>query len=80
MSRRVAPNAQGELQGALTSASALAMILSPLVMTATFAHFTGEDAPIYLPGAPFVLALLLTLLGAALFLGRLGAARDADLT
>lgn len=80
MSRRVAPNAQGELQGALTSASALAMILSPLVMTATFARFTGADAPIYLPGAPFVLALLLTLLGAAIFIGRLGAVRDTDLT
>lgn len=80
MSRRVPANAQGELQGAITSASALAMILSPLVMTATFARFTGADAPIYLPGAPFMLALALTVLGAALFLGRLGATRDSDLT
>lgn len=80
MSRRVADNAQGELQGALTSAAALAMILSPLVMTATFARFTRPDTMVYLPGAPFLLALALTLLGAAIFLGRLGAARDTDLT
>ncbi|WP_370400713.1 TCR/Tet family MFS transporter [Sulfitobacter sp. JB4-11] len=79
MSRRVSGNVQGELQGALTSASALAMIASPLVMTATFARFTGADAPIYLPGAPFLLALGLTLLGAAIFASRLGAVRDVDL-
>ncbi len=70
MSARVADDAQGELQGALTSASALAMILSPLVMTYTFARFTDADAPIYLPGAPFLLAATLSTLGlAALLIG-----------
>ena len=70
MSARVANDAQGELQGALTSTSALAMILSPLVMTYTFAQFTDADAPIYLPGAPFLLAAALSTLGlAALILG-----------
>lgn len=68
MSARVADNAQGELQGALTSASALAMILSPLVMTYTFAQFTNANAPIYLPGAPFLLAALLSTLGLAALL------------
>jgi len=63
MSARVADDAQGELQGALTSTSALAMILSPLVMTYSFARFTDEQAPIYLPGAPFLLAAALCLLG-----------------
>ena len=70
MSARVADDAQGELQGALTSTSALAMILSPLVMTYTFAQFTDADAPIYLPGAPFLLAATLSTLGlAALLIG-----------
>ena len=70
MSARVADNAQGELQGALTSASALAMMLSPLVMTYTFAQFTDADAPIYLPGAPFLLAATLSTIGmAALLIG-----------
>jgi len=70
MSARVADDAQGELQGALTSVSALAMILSPLVMTYTFARFTQADAPVYLPGAPFLLAAGLSILGlAALLMG-----------
>jgi MFS transporter, DHA1 family, tetracycline resistance protein len=70
MSRRVADDAQGELQGALTSASALAMILSPLAMTYTFAQFTDAQAPIYLPGAPFLLAATLSTIGlAALIIG-----------
>jgi DHA1 family tetracycline resistance protein-like MFS transporter len=70
MSARVANDAQGELQGALTSASALAMILSPMVMTYTFAQFTDAQAPIYLPGAPFLLAAGLSTLGlAALLIG-----------
>lgn len=70
MSARVANDAQGELQGALTSASALAMILSPLVMTYTFAQFTDAQAPIYLPGAPFLLAAALSTFGlAALLVG-----------
>ena len=68
MSRNVAADAQGELQGALTSASSLAMILSPLAMTWAFAAFTRDGGPLYLPGAPFLLALILSLLGVALFL------------
>ena len=75
MSARVADDAQGELQGALTSVSALAMILSPLVMTYTFARFTEADAPIYLPGAPFLLAASLSTLG--LFALVIGTRRDS---
>ena len=70
MSQRVADNAQGELQGALTSVSSFAMILSPMVMTATFARYTSENAPAYLPGAPFLLAMGLAMLGLVLFLLR----------
>lgn len=68
MSQRVDENAQGELQGALSSAASLAMILSPLAMTTTFAAFTGGQARIYMPGAPFALALVLSALALALFL------------
>lgn len=56
LSRSVANNAQGELQGVLTSLTAVAMVLAPLVMTQSFALFTGAQAPVYLPGAPFLLA------------------------
>ena len=68
MSRQVATNAQGELQGALSSAVALAMIISPMAMTATFAHYTAPDASIYLPGAPFLLAMGLAIFSLFIFL------------
>lgn len=68
MSKTVEDNQQGELQGVLTAVNALAMILSPLMMTAVFARFTAEGAPVYLPGAPFLLALLLMAIGCAVFL------------
>jgi DHA1 family tetracycline resistance protein-like MFS transporter len=57
MSKAVDDNQQGELQGALTSVSALAMIMAPMTMTYTFAVFTSETAPIYMPGAPFLLSV-----------------------
>lgn len=59
MSRAVADDAQGELQGLLSSAGSLAMAISPLLMTATFYAFTAKDAPVYLPGAPFLVSMLL---------------------
>jgi DHA1 family tetracycline resistance protein-like MFS transporter len=56
LSRAVPDNAQGELQGVLTSLTAVAMVLAPLVMTQTFARFTRPEAALILPGAPFLLA------------------------
>ncbi|NOR29480.1 MAG: MFS transporter [Sulfitobacter sp.] len=68
MSQAVAQNAQGELQGVLTSTSALAMVIAPLAMTGTFAAFTAPGAAIYFPGAPFLLSLLLTLIAISVFI------------
>ncbi len=70
MSKTVGDDQQGELQGALTSVSALAMILSPLMMTYVFAVFTGRDAALYMPGAPFVLSACLIVAGLAMFMWR----------
>jgi MFS transporter, DHA1 family, tetracycline resistance protein len=56
MSRRVPENQQGELQGVHSSLRALAMIVAPLTMTWVFGIFTRATAPIYLPGAPFLLS------------------------
>ena len=70
MSDSVSPSAQGELQGLLTSVNALAMACAPVLMTQTFAHFTAASAPLYLPGAPFLLAAALMVLCLALFLGQ----------
>jgi DHA1 family tetracycline resistance protein-like MFS transporter len=55
-SRSAPANAQGELQGVLSSLNAIAMITSPLIMTATFSQFTRPGAEIFAPGAPFLLA------------------------
>lgn len=72
MSRRVSDDAQGELQGVLTSVNSLAAILAPLVMTRTFAYFTDENAPIYLPGAPFLIATVLMIISVMIFQMRKG--------
>ncbi|WP_245601463.1 MFS transporter [Sedimentitalea nanhaiensis] len=51
-----------------SSTLALAMIVSPLMMTSVFAAFTRPGAAVYFPGAPFIVSLLLMLLSLALFL------------
>ncbi|HEY4155629.1 MAG TPA: TCR/Tet family MFS transporter [Puia sp.] len=61
MSGHVPPNAQGELQGALTSVMSLTAIVGPLLMTNLFAYFTSAKAPVLFPGAPFLLGGLLML-------------------
>ena len=61
MAGQVPANEQGELQGALASLQSANAIVGPLVMNNLFFYFTHSSAPVYLPGAPF-------LLGAALLL------------
>ncbi len=61
MSGRVEANAQGELQGAVSSLLSLATIIGPLAMTQAFAFFTSPKAPVHLPGAAFFLAVVLAL-------------------
>ena len=67
MSQQTPEDAQGELQGIFTSVAALAMIGAPLAMTMIFATFTDQNAPVYLPGAPFLAAFCLALAGRFLF-------------
>lgn len=67
MSRTAADNQQGELQGVLTGVQAIATIVAPLLMTQTFWLFTQADAPVYAPGAPFLLAAVLTAGAIAIF-------------
>ena len=69
LSRAAPANAQGELQGVLSSLNAIAMITSPLIMTTTFSAFTGPTAPVYSPGAPFLLAAAMMLICVILHVG-----------
>jgi len=59
MSKQAGPQAQGELQGATASIASIAAVLSPLLMTQLFSRFSGPGAPVYLPGAPYLLSALL---------------------
>ena len=61
MTSEVPPNAQGELQGGLTSLMALSSIFGPWFMTYVFYYFTNEKAPVYLPGAPYFIGAILML-------------------
>ncbi|GAA0779896.1 MFS transporter [Roseibium denhamense] len=61
LSNLMPDNAQGEMQGLISSAAGLAMVISPFVMTQVFAVFAAPDAAVSLPGAPFALAALLIL-------------------
>lgn len=68
MSKRVSDDAQGELQGLMTSVSSIAMILSFAVMSLSFWGFAGEQAPIFFPGAPFVVSAAFIVCGLVVFL------------
>jgi DHA1 family tetracycline resistance protein-like MFS transporter len=66
MTRDVAMDQQGQLQGATPSVQSLSQMLGPFLFTLTFALFIGEDAPFKLPGAPFLLAGALITLALAI--------------
>jgi MFS transporter, DHA1 family, tetracycline resistance protein len=56
MSRRVAADQQGELQGFNGSLQAIGAIVAPALYNPALAWFTGPRAPIFLPSIIFVLA------------------------
>ncbi len=66
ISGHVPPNEQGELQGALTSLMSATSIIGPPMMTNLFAHFTAPGAPVYFPGAAFLLGAVF-MLGSAIW-------------
>jgi len=63
MTRRVRASEQGQLQGAIASLTGIAGLVGPSIFTQTFAHFIGPQAGWHLPGAPYLLASILLLLG-----------------
>ena len=67
MSKQTPANAQGELQGAVSSIQSLGMIIGPIVMTQTLHTFSKDDAVISFAGAAFLLAALLTGLSSLVF-------------
>ena len=68
MSAEMAASEQGELQGAVSSIQSLSTIIGPPLMTTVFARFSADDAPVYAPGAPFMVSLIFVGITALLFL------------
>jgi DHA1 family tetracycline resistance protein-like MFS transporter len=66
ISSHVPPNEQGELQGSLTSLMSLTTIFGPVLMTALYSYFTKADAPVYFPGAPFLMGAILFIISSVL--------------
>ncbi len=62
ISNQVPPNAQGELQGGLTSLMSIASIIGPVLMTGLFSYFTNDASPIKFAGAPFLMGAFLCLI------------------
>lgn len=66
ISNIVPASEQGQIQGGLTSVISLTAVIGPPMMTWLFAYFTGPNAPIYFPGAPFLMGGILTLISVLL--------------
>ena len=64
ITRQVGADAQGRIQGALTSLVSLAGIAGPALFAGSFGWFVSERAAVPLPGIPFVIAGLLLLVAA----------------
>lgn len=67
LSRRLAKEEQGELQGGVASLYSLSTIAGPLLMTQALARFTEKGSTIYFPGAAFLLAGALALVALLAF-------------
>lgn len=80
ISGQVPANEQGELQGALTSLVSATGVVGPLLMTNLFGYFTKPKAPVYFPGAPFLMGAVLALASGVLAYYSLKKYPPADLT
>jgi DHA1 family tetracycline resistance protein-like MFS transporter len=74
--RLVAPDQQGQLQGATSSVQSVSQLLGPFLFTLTFAYFIGAQAPLHLPGASFLLAAALLCLAFLLAARTIATMRD----
>lgn len=62
ISNQVQKNEQGELQGGLTSLMSIAAIIGQPLMLGLFRIFTKKNGVGYLPGAPFIMGSLLSII------------------
>jgi DHA1 family tetracycline resistance protein-like MFS transporter len=62
ITKQVAPNEQGELQGGITSLQSVTTIIGPLVASNLFAYYSDGKDHFQFPGAAFLMAGILTFL------------------
>ncbi|MEP7268616.1 MAG: TCR/Tet family MFS transporter [Saprospiraceae bacterium] len=72
ISGQVPKNAQGELQGALTSLISVTSIIGPPLMTGIFYYFTRPQHAIHFPGSAFFLGSILIIISTILAYRTLG--------
>ena len=63
ITKQVAANEQGAIQGALSSLSSLTAVIAPPLATWLFGHFTRPGAGLVLPGVSFFIGALILALG-----------------
>lgn len=78
MTRLVAADEQGRLQGATSSVQSISQLVGPFLFTLTFAWFIGAGAGWALPGAPFLLAGGLLVVAILIAMRVLTSTRGAD--
>jgi DHA1 family tetracycline resistance protein-like MFS transporter len=66
MTARAPADAQGELQGAITTLTSLTVMMGPPVFSHIFTAMSGEGALGYAPGAPFLLSVACALAALAM--------------
>jgi MFS transporter, DHA1 family, tetracycline resistance protein len=62
ISKQVAPNEQGELQGGITSLQSVTTIIGPLIASNLFSYYSDGKDHFQFPGAAFFMAGILTFL------------------
>lgn len=72
VTRAVRPDEQGTVQGAMMGLQSIAGIGGPIIGGASLAYFMSEDAPIYLPGAPYLIGACLSVLSLVVVVWALG--------
>ena len=65
MTEKIDGNAQGELQGSISSVISLTAIVGPVIMTQVFSHYTDASG-VFFPGAPYIIAIVLSATAAAM--------------
>ena len=68
ITKQVAPNEQGELQGGITSLQSVTTIIGPLIASNLFSYYSDGKNHFQFPGAAFFMAGILTFLALAVAL------------